>query len=46
MVADPSYSVTTELWRYAQGSTVQVQIGRENHPVRLTVVVILGKRTG
>ena len=42
MVADPSYSVTTELWRYAQGSTVQVQIGRENHPVRLTVVVILG----
>ena len=41
MVPDPSYSATSEKSRYAHGSTFQVQIGRENHPVRLTVVVIL-----
>ena len=34
MVSDPSYSATSEKSRYAHGSTVQVQIGRENRPVR------------
>ena len=41
MVPDPSYSATSELSRWVHGSTVQVQMVRDNHPVRLTVVVIL-----
>ena len=41
MGSDPSYSATRELSRYGHGSTFQVQIGRENHPVKSTVVVIL-----
>ena len=34
MASDPSYSATSEPSRYAHGSMVQAQIGRENHPVR------------